>query len=413
MISLTPVLRLERLAKRYGAVVAVDGVDAEIREGELVSFVGPSGCGKTTLLRMAGGFVRPDAGRVLLDGRDVTRDPPNRRRPRWSSRATPSSPPHGGGQRRLRAPRPGPAARRRRRPRRGSAPGRSARRARRPPPGRAVRGPAAARRAGPRAQRPAAPAPPRRASLEPRREPPRADARGDQAAPAGAAPDRRLCHPRPGGGDVDLRPHRRHAGGPDRAGGDAAEIYERPATEFVARFVGTANFLDGEVAGARGAGSPSGLRSASSWCARRPRGSRRGRASGSSLRPEAMRLRPASRRRRPGPAGQDRRAPTGAVVRYLVEVGGTRLAIDVHNPRHAPRHADGDRVSVQLPADPHVLPAAPPTIPRGNPPKGTRPTEKDPPLPQAGIAGSAGKRRPPPHRGTRPGWRRPPRARPR
>ena len=57
---MSTVLRLERLAKRYGAVVAVV-VDADIPE-ELVSFVGPSGCGKTTLLRMAGGFVRPDAG---------------------------------------------------------------------------------------------------------------------------------------------------------------------------------------------------------------------------------------------------------------------------------------------------------------------------------------------------------------
>jgi ABC-type Fe3+/spermidine/putrescine transport system ATPase subunit len=73
------VLRLEALTKRYGPLAAVDGVSVEVREGELVSFLGPSGCGKTTLLRMAGGFVRPDAGRVLLDGRDVTADPPNRR----------------------------------------------------------------------------------------------------------------------------------------------------------------------------------------------------------------------------------------------------------------------------------------------------------------------------------------------
>src|SRR5215468_2066695 len=77
--SLTPVLRVERLHKSYGPVRAVDGIDAEIREGELVSFVGPSGCGKSTLLRMVGGFVRPDEGRVLLDGHDVTRDPPNLR----------------------------------------------------------------------------------------------------------------------------------------------------------------------------------------------------------------------------------------------------------------------------------------------------------------------------------------------
>jgi ABC-type Fe3+/spermidine/putrescine transport system ATPase subunit len=75
----TAVLQLEGLVKRYGAVVAVDHVDAEIREGELVSFVGPSGCGKTTLLRMIGGFARPDGGRILLDGQDITRDPPNRR----------------------------------------------------------------------------------------------------------------------------------------------------------------------------------------------------------------------------------------------------------------------------------------------------------------------------------------------
>src|SRR5262249_42809478 len=77
--SRAPVLRVERLHKRYGLVRAVDGMDAEIREGELVSFVGPSGCGKSTLLRMVGGFVRADEGRVLLDGRDVSRDPPNRR----------------------------------------------------------------------------------------------------------------------------------------------------------------------------------------------------------------------------------------------------------------------------------------------------------------------------------------------
>ena len=73
------VLRLERLTKRYGSVVAVDGVDAEIPEGELVSFVGPSGCGKTTSCAWPAGSPRPDAGRIWLDGQDVTRDPPNRR----------------------------------------------------------------------------------------------------------------------------------------------------------------------------------------------------------------------------------------------------------------------------------------------------------------------------------------------
>jgi ABC-type Fe3+/spermidine/putrescine transport system ATPase subunit len=50
---------------------------------------------------------------------------------------------------------------------------------------------------------------------------------------------------------------------------------------------------------------------------------------------------------------------TGAIARYLVDAAGIRLAVDVHNPRHGPRHADGDRVAVQLPSDVQVLPAGP------------------------------------------------------
>jgi ABC-type Fe3+/spermidine/putrescine transport system ATPase subunit len=59
-------LSLDGLTKRYGAVIAVEGLCAAIRRGELVSFVGPSGCGKTTLLRLIGGFLRPDTGRIVL-----------------------------------------------------------------------------------------------------------------------------------------------------------------------------------------------------------------------------------------------------------------------------------------------------------------------------------------------------------
>ena len=66
-------LVLDGLVKRFGPVVAVDGVSLEIPPGALVSFLGPSGCGKTTLLRMVAGLERPTAGRVVLDGRDVTR----------------------------------------------------------------------------------------------------------------------------------------------------------------------------------------------------------------------------------------------------------------------------------------------------------------------------------------------------
>ena len=72
----TPAVRLEGVAKRYGEVVAVDGVDLDVRDGEFFSMLGPSGSGKTTTLRMIAGFEMPTAGRVLLHGRDVTDVPP-------------------------------------------------------------------------------------------------------------------------------------------------------------------------------------------------------------------------------------------------------------------------------------------------------------------------------------------------
>ncbi|MEA2423109.1 MAG: putative spermidine/putrescine transport system ATP-binding protein, partial [Thermoleophilaceae bacterium] len=67
----TPDIRLEGVRKLYGDVVAVDGVDLEIRRGEFFTQLGPSGSGKTTCLRMIAGFERPDAGRIELGGRDV------------------------------------------------------------------------------------------------------------------------------------------------------------------------------------------------------------------------------------------------------------------------------------------------------------------------------------------------------
>jgi spermidine/putrescine transport system ATP-binding protein len=72
-------VRLEGLTKRYGEAAVVDGVDLEIPSGEFFTVLGPSGCGKTTTLRMIAGFERPDAGAVLLDGADVTRTPPHKR----------------------------------------------------------------------------------------------------------------------------------------------------------------------------------------------------------------------------------------------------------------------------------------------------------------------------------------------
>jgi iron(III) transport system ATP-binding protein len=59
------------------AVVAVDGVSLEVKEGELVTFLGPSGCGKTTALRIIAGFETPTSGRVLIGGQDVSHQPPH------------------------------------------------------------------------------------------------------------------------------------------------------------------------------------------------------------------------------------------------------------------------------------------------------------------------------------------------
>jgi putative spermidine/putrescine transport system ATP-binding protein len=72
-------LELQQLRKTFGHVIAVDSLDLEIDRGELVSLVGPSGCGKTTTLRMVAGLQQADRGRILLEGRDVTTEPANRR----------------------------------------------------------------------------------------------------------------------------------------------------------------------------------------------------------------------------------------------------------------------------------------------------------------------------------------------
>ena len=72
-------LVFDEVSKHFGALKAVNGVTLRIKQGEVFSLLGPSGCGKTTLLRLAAGFERPDGGRILLGGQDMTALPPNRR----------------------------------------------------------------------------------------------------------------------------------------------------------------------------------------------------------------------------------------------------------------------------------------------------------------------------------------------
>jgi len=75
MISLS----IENLTKRFGEVVALDGISLGVEPGEIFFLLGPSGCGKTTLLRCIAGFYTPESGRILLGAEDVTRLPPHLR----------------------------------------------------------------------------------------------------------------------------------------------------------------------------------------------------------------------------------------------------------------------------------------------------------------------------------------------
>ena len=72
-------LRLSGLTLGYGDMIAVEGLDLSVRRGELVALLGPSGCGKTTTMRAIAGLIEARAGRIELDGRDITRVPANRR----------------------------------------------------------------------------------------------------------------------------------------------------------------------------------------------------------------------------------------------------------------------------------------------------------------------------------------------
>src|SRR6202165_2966081 len=74
-----PLLRVEKLVRRFGGIVATDHVSLDVASGELHAIIGPNGAGKTTLISQLTGQLLPHAGSILLAGRDITRVPPYRR----------------------------------------------------------------------------------------------------------------------------------------------------------------------------------------------------------------------------------------------------------------------------------------------------------------------------------------------
>jgi len=79
MGTVKPIISFRNITKRWGSTVAVDNVSLDIMPGEFFALLGPSGCGKTTLLRMLAGLEVPSEGHVLIDGQDMADIPPNRR----------------------------------------------------------------------------------------------------------------------------------------------------------------------------------------------------------------------------------------------------------------------------------------------------------------------------------------------
>jgi ABC-type Fe3+/spermidine/putrescine transport system ATPase subunit len=75
-------LHVQAVTKTFdaGKSFACHGVELEVRAGELLCLLGPSGCGKSTLLKLIGGYLQPDAGRIVINGHDTTADPPDRKR---------------------------------------------------------------------------------------------------------------------------------------------------------------------------------------------------------------------------------------------------------------------------------------------------------------------------------------------
>ena len=79
-------LTVEGVSKRFGGLLAIDKSSFEIRAGKIIALIGPNGAGKTTLFSIISGFLRPDDGRILYDGADITAEPPHQRARRGIAR---------------------------------------------------------------------------------------------------------------------------------------------------------------------------------------------------------------------------------------------------------------------------------------------------------------------------------------
>jgi branched-chain amino acid transport system ATP-binding protein len=75
---MTPILKIEGLAKRFGGLEALGGVDLSVSKGDFRAIIGPNGAGKSTFFNTMTGLLKPDAGRVVFEGQDVTGEPPHR-----------------------------------------------------------------------------------------------------------------------------------------------------------------------------------------------------------------------------------------------------------------------------------------------------------------------------------------------
>ena len=74
--SPAPLLDITNLSKRFGGLVATDGLDLDVMRGEIHAVIGPNGAGKTTLIGQLAGELAPDEGRIMFDGHDITNLPP-------------------------------------------------------------------------------------------------------------------------------------------------------------------------------------------------------------------------------------------------------------------------------------------------------------------------------------------------